>query len=221
MRQFLLLSLLIAAYAVVPAAAIPVRTLAFDLPASKVSFDLRLDDGKPGVIGDAKEKLQIEVCKNQFSTPVNLPPGSYVVSSTAFKNTASFTLTESEGARFLLLILPAKDGACMIFPIPDNIGKIGAGDRFLINAVSEDIGVRFGSQKVVLIKPGHSELLHPPRSATEDHRIEVEMARRVDTAWIPFNSTYWPHDQQARSFVLVHPDPVTGMPRVRNLSEIP
>lgn len=104
--------------------------------------------------------------------------------------------------------------------IPDDIAKIGPGDRFLLNATGEEIAVRLGTQRST-VKPGHSVILHPPQPAPADRRIEVEMVRRVGSAWVPFNSTYWPLDPTARSFVLVHPDPVTGTPRVRNLSEVP
>ena len=47
------------------------------------------------------------------------------------------------------------------------------------------------------------------------------MARKVGTTCLVFNSTYWPLDPLARSFVLIHPDPVTGTQRVRNPSEVP
>jgi len=203
-----------------PLTAIPVRTLAFDLPTSTVSFDITAADAKADGKTEPHEKRVLVARKNQFSTPVALPPGSYLASSKAFKTPAPFNLPDSEGARFLLLILPTSDGAFVIFPIPDAIGKIGPGERFLINATTEDIAVRFGKQ-VATVKPGHSEYLRPPRPAPADKRVEVEMANKVGNGWLTFNSTMWPLDPQARSFVLVLPDPVTGTPRVRNLSEVP
>lgn len=222
MRHVILRSVIIGGLAITPrAAALPVRTLAFDLPTTEVSFDLAADAastaaGKTG----GKTRWHLDAHMNRFSTPVNLPPGRYLASSKDFKSTDPFTLPDTEGARYLLLILPKPDGGCAIFPIPDDITRIGPGVRFLLNATKEEISVRFGSQRAIL-KPGHSEYLHPPRPAPADPRIEVEMARRAGTAWIPFNSTYWPLDPRARSFVLLHPDPITGAPRVRNLSEVP
>jgi len=220
MRHLILIPVLAGGLAVTLVTAAPVRTLAFDLPATAVTFDLIAADHKTDRKTDSKDKLQIEARMNQFSLPVSLPPGRYLASSKAFKSTDSFTLPDTAGGRFLLLILPKNDGGCAIFPIPDDITKIGPGDRFLLNVTKEEIAVRFGTQRSI-IKPGHSEYLRAPRPAPADPRIEVEMARRVGSAWIPFNSTYWPLDPRARSFVLVHPDPVTDAPRVRNLSEVP
>lgn len=216
MRRFTLFPLLAAALAAAPVAAAPVRTLAFDLPVPAVAFDIRLAASKP----DSPPALQIEARRNQFSAPLDLPPGTYVATSTSFAPPARFTLPDTEGGRFLILILPKGDGTCHLFPIPDDVARIGPGDRFLLNATAVEIAVRFGTSRSSL-KPGHSTYLRPPRPAPADQRIEVEMASRVDAAWVPFNSTYWPLDPRARSFVLVHPDPVTGLPRVRNLSEVP
>lgn len=216
MRLFFMMSILAIGLAVTPAAAVPIRTLAFDLPSEKVSFDVSPADGK----ADSKDKLRLEARKNQFTVALSLPHGRYVATSADFKTTATFTLTEGDGTRFLLLVLPNQDGGCAIIPIPDDIGRIAAGDRFLINATREELAVRFGT-KVSNVKSGHSLHLQLPQASAKDPRIEVEMARRVDNVWVPFSSTYWPADPRARSFVLVHPDPVTGTPRVRNLSEVP
>jgi len=220
MRHLILLPILAGGLALTLVTAAPVRTLAFDLPATTVTFELVAAENKTDSNTKAKDPLRIEARMNQFSLPVSLPPGRYLVSSTAFKSTDSFTLPDTAGGRFLLLILPKNDGGCTIFPIPDDITKIGPGDRFLLNATKEQIAVRFGTQRSI-IKPGYSEYLRAPRPAPADQRIEVEMARRNGSEWIPFNSTYWPLDPRARSFVLVHPDPVTDAPRVRNLSEVP
>jgi hypothetical protein len=221
MRHLILISILASGFAL-PAVsrAASVRTLAFDLPATEVSFDLADAAATSNNKTGDKNKLRLDARMNRFSTPVNLPPGRYLATSKDFKSADPFTLPDTAGARYLLLILPKPDGGCAIFPIPDDVSKIGPGDRFLLNGTREEIAVRFGTQRATL-KPGHSEYLRPPRPAPADQRIEVEMARRVGTAWIPFNSTYWPLDPRARSFVLLYPDPVTGTPRVRNLSEVP
>ncbi|MCX6879813.1 MAG: hypothetical protein NTW21_39315 [Verrucomicrobia bacterium] len=216
MRHLILMPCLAGGLALVPVAAAPVRTLAFDLPATLVTFDISPADSP----ADSPAKSRIEARRNQFTAPVSLPPGRYVASSSAFKAPAEFSLPATAGARYLLLILPKQDGTCVILPIPDDVAKIGPGDRFLLNATGEEIAVRFGTRRAS-VKPGHSVYLRPPQPAPEDRRIEVEMLRQVGTAWLPFNSTYWPLDPTARSFVLIHPDPVTGTPRVRNLSEIP
>lgn len=220
MRHLTLIALLAGGLGMIPVTAASVRTLAFDLPEAEVSFDLSPVAEKTGSEAEGATKFRIGARKNQFSAPVKLPPGRYVAVSSAFPSTAQFTLADTAEARVLLVILPGPNGACVIFPVPDDIAKIGPGDRFLINATSEEIAVRFGAQRSN-VKPGHSEYLRPPKPAPADRRIEVEMVRLVGAAWIPFNSTYWPLDPLARSFVLVHPDPVTGAPRVRNLSEVP
>lgn len=216
MRLVLILIGLAGWLAVLPLAAIPVRTLAFDLPSATVAFDVKPVDGKE----DSAGKLRIEAAKNQFGTTTDLPPGNYVAASGSFKTRAKFTLSDTPGARYLLLILPAKDGTCTIFPIPDDIARIGPGDRFLLNAMNEEIAVRFGTKRSI-IKPLHSEYLRPAAGDTGDDRIEVEMARKVKTKWVPFSSTYWPRDRQARSFVLIYPDPANGRPRVKSLAEVP
>jgi hypothetical protein len=212
----LLMPALALVFAVIPATAAPVRTLAFDLPAPSVAFEVR----PASSLSDSPPVLRLEARSNQFSEPLDLPPGSYVATSGSFTATTRFSLPDTAGARFLLMILPKGDGTCHIFPIPDDIARIAPGDRFLLNATSVEIAVRFGTSRSK-VKPGHSTYLRPPRPAPADQRIEVEMARRVDATWVPFNSTYWPLDPRARSFVLVHPDPVGGLPRVRNLSEVP
>ncbi len=217
--HLILFAILAGGFCAAPAgSAAAVRTLAFSLPANEVSFEVIAADAEPKTGGPTKTQLDVRV--NRFSLPVDLPPGRYLATSKNFKSTDSFILRESAGTRFLLLILPKADGGCAILPIPDSLARIAAGDRFLLNATSEEIAVRFGQQSSKL-KPGHSEYLRPPRPAPSDPRIEVEMARLVGSTWIAFNSTYWPLDPRARSFVLVHPDPVTGIPRVRNLSEVP
>jgi hypothetical protein len=179
-------------------------------------FDIRLAASK----SDSPPVLQIKAGRNQFSTALDLPPGTYVASSTSFSPPARFTLPDTKGGRFLILVLPKGDGTCHLFPVPDDVTRIGPGDRFLLNATAVEIAVRFGASRS-LLKPGHSTYLRAPRPPPADKRIEVEMASRVGTAWVPFNSTYWPLDPQARSFVLVHPDAASGKPRVRNLSEVP
>jgi len=221
MRHPILLSILASVLAMPSVSmAIPVRTLAFDLPATEVGFDLITLDKTKDTKPDNEKTLHLDAHMNRFSPAVSLPPGRYQATSKSFKSTEAFTLPDGEGVRYLLLILPKGDGTCLIFPIPDAVTKIGPGTRFLLNATREEIAVRFGTQKSTL-KPGHSEYLHPPHPAPADQRIEVEMARREDNAWVPFNSTYWPLDPRARSFVLVYPDPVTGLPRTKNLSEVP
>lgn len=220
MRLCFFIFLLLLGPAASPLAAASVRSLAFDLPATDVVFEIDPAEGTTAAAAEGKPKLRFEVRKNQFSEPFHLMPGRHVARCKDFKSTVSFTLPDTEGGRFLLLVLPRLDGGCSILPIPDDIGRIGPGDRFLLNATGEEIAVRFGSQREN-IKPGHSVYLRPPRPAPKDRRIEVEMVRRVGGIWTPFNSTYWPLDPTARSFVLVHPDPVTGTPRVRNLAEVP
>lgn len=199
-----------------PLAAAAVRTLAFELPAESVTFELKRLGDEAG----EQSALRLEVRVNQFSTPVNLPAGRYAAVSKDFKSTDAFALPESSGTRFLLLILPKADGGCAIFPVPDDPARLRPGDRFIFNATRDEIAVRFGSQRTI-IKAGHSEYLRVPRPAPSDPRIEVEMAKREKQSWVVFNSTYWPLDPRARSFVMLHPDPTTGQPRVRNLSEVP
>jgi hypothetical protein len=214
MRFLTIIAAVLIAMPALPAAAL--RTLAFDLPASTVTFEISQADGKQ----DGKTKWQLEVRRNQFTPSISLPPGNYVAASGAFSSPTSFTVPDSRETRYLLLVLPRADGGCSILPIPDDVTRIGPGDRFLINATGEEIAIRFG-QRNLSLKPGHSTHLTCPRPVPADHRIEVEMARRADSAWVPFNSTYWPVDPQARSFVLVFPEPGTGTPRVKNLSEVP
>jgi hypothetical protein len=216
MRHFILIAALAGGLAVLPAPAASVRNLAFDLPAIVVSFDLSPADTPAG----SPTLWHIEARRNQFSRPLTLPSGNYVASSSAFKATTQFSLPDTAGARFLLLILPKPDGTCHIMPIADSNARIGPGDRFLLNATGDEIAVRFGTERSTL-KPGSTVVFRLPHSASKDRRIEVEMARKVGTAWLAFNSTYWPLDPLARSFVLIHPDPVTGTPRVRNLAEVP
>lgn len=211
-----LLPLLACLLGLPPASAAPVRTLAFDLPADEIAFEIRPAGAKP----DSDPVLRIEARRNQFSDPLDLAPGNYTARCASFKTAATFTLPDTADGRILLLILPANDGKCHIFPIPDDITRIGPGDRFLLNATPVEIAVRFGKSQSKL-KPGHSAYLRPPDPAPADGRIAVEMAKLTGTKWVPFNSTYWPLDPKARSFVLVHPDPVNGQPRVRNLSEVP
>jgi hypothetical protein len=171
MRHLILLPILAGGLAVTLVTAAPVRTLAFDLPATAVTFDLIAANNKTDSKTDPKDKLRIEARMNQFSLPVSLPPGRYLASSSAFKSTAPFTLPDIAGGRFLLLILPQNDGSCAIFPIPDDITKIGPGDRFLLNATKQEIVVRFGTQRSI-IKPGHSEYLRPPWPAPADQRMD-------------------------------------------------
>jgi hypothetical protein len=216
MRLKILLPMVTVLLAVNPATAAPVRTLAFDLPDSEVAFDVRLATSPPG----SPTALRLEARRNQFSEPLELAPGKYTATSESFKTAATFSLPDTEGGRYLLLVLPVNDGKCHIFPIPDDVARIGPGDRFLLNATAVEIAVRFGKSQSRL-KPGHSTYLRPPTPAPADKRIEVEMATLAGTRWVPFNSTYWPLDPRARSFVLVHPDPAGGQPRVRNLSEVP
>ena len=181
-----------------------------------VDFDINLADST----SEHPAKTRLQARKNQFSEPLAVTPGSYVANSSAFKAPAKFTLPETPGARYLLLVLPNPDGTWAVLPIPDASAHIGPGDRFLLNATADEIAVRFGAEHSSL-KPGRSVVLRPPHPAPKDGRIEVEMVRQVGSEWVPFNSTYWPLDPTARSFVLIYPDPLTGTPRVHNLSEIP
>ena len=85
MRHFILVSILTGGLARIPVTAATVRTLAFDLPATTVTFDIRVADSPPG----SAAKLQFEAGKSQFTAPVNLPPGRYVASSKDFNATPS------------------------------------------------------------------------------------------------------------------------------------
>lgn len=193
-----------------------VRTLAFDLPQNPVSFEILA----AGETKESSSKIQLEARRNQFGKPVDLAPGRYIVSSPAFPSVTGFTLADTKDGRFLLIVLPAADRTCFLFVVPDDAAAIGPGDRFVINTTGKQIGIRFGTGSH-LVKPGHSLLLHPPAPAAEDGRVAVEMSRELNGKRVIFNSTYWPLDPRARSFVIIYQDRPTGNPRVRNLSEVP
>lgn len=192
--------------------ALSVRTLAFDLPADKVSLSLR---------PEASEKaVEIEVRVNQFGEPATLAPGAYLATSTSFKPPTKFVLPEAGSTSFLLLVLPKSDGGCFILPVADDPGHFRKGDRFVVNATGEDLAIRIHTQKY-LLKPGRSAYYRLPPPPLPDNRIEVEMLRQIGDKWLAFNSTYWPPLPNSRSIVMIYPDPNTGRPRVRSLADRP
>ena len=56
MRHLILIPILVGGLTVIPVSAAAVRTLAFDLPATTVTFDIRAADSPPG----SAAKLQLE-----------------------------------------------------------------------------------------------------------------------------------------------------------------
>lgn len=196
---------------------VSVRTLAFDLPRPELTLSLAAAESD-STDGDV---LELEVRRNQFGEASKLSPGNYLARLEGVDEPIRIRLPSTEkGARYLLLVLSEPGGGSGILPIPDHAERIGPGDRFFYNATRHEIAIRLGAAKSRL-KPSRSVVLEMPSPPPADRRLEVEMLQLIEAEWVPFNSTYWPLDPKARSFVLVFPDPSTGRPRVRNLAEVP
>jgi len=194
------------------ASALTVRTVAFELPTDKVNIGLALEN--------AKEQVQVDVEVNQFGKPVKLQAGTYQATSSSFTSPTRLVLPEGGAPSYLLLVFARPDGGLYILPVADDASRFGAGDRFVINATSEDVAVRIHQSKVML-KPGKSSYFKLPSAPVPGNRIEVEMHRQQGEAWLPFNSTYWPLSADNRSIVLIYPDVKSGKPRVRSLMDFP
>jgi hypothetical protein len=194
------------------AAALSVRTVAFELPTEKVTLELQLEE--------RKKSAQLEVAVNQFGKASVLAPGSYTVTSPAFKAPCSLVLPQAGSTSYLLLVFANREGGLHVLPVADELAKFSNGDRFVLNATAEDIAVRIHQSKVML-KPGKYFQFKLPRSPLPGNRMEVEMHRFVAATWQPFNSTYWPLSADSRSIVLIYPDPATAKPRVRSLMDLP
>lgn len=211
MRRFLTLTLFSGWLLPQLAAAVTVRTLAFDLPAEKVSLSIHADE-------ENAKAVQVEARVNQFGESATLAPGAYVAESTAFKLPARFVLPGNSSGSYLLLVLPKSDGGCQILPVADDSTHFKKGGRFVVNATNEDLAVRIHTQKY-LLKPGRCAYYNLPPSPLPENRIEVEMLHQTGGRWLAFNSTYWPQAPNSRSIVMIYPDPNTGRPRVRSLAD--
>jgi hypothetical protein len=197
--------------------AVSVRTLAFGLPEEKIVLKIRPAEEDPESKTKAKA-VEIEVRVNQFGEPTAMSPGTYAAESTDFKLPARFVLPENNSDSYLLLVLPNSDGGCVILPVADDPAHFKKGDRFVMNATTEDLAVRIHTQKF-LLKPGRSAYYKLPPPPVPENRIEVEMLHQVDGHWLAFNSTYWPLSPNLRSVVMIYPDPNTSRPRVTSLAD--
>jgi len=213
MHRFLALALFSAGLMPQTSHALSVRTLAFDLPADVVNLNVHAEDANA-------KPVQLEVRVNQFGRSTSLVPGAYIAEASTFKQPAKFVLPETGSGSYLLLVLPKRDGGCLILPVADDSTRFRKGDRFVVNATAEDLAVRIHTQKY-LLKPGLSAYYHLPPPPVPDNRVEVEMLRQSAGRWLTFNSTYWPLSPNSRSIVMLYPDPDTGLPRVRSLADRP
>jgi hypothetical protein len=204
-RTFALACLLAA-----PAAADEARFLAFDLPIPLGTYQV-----VPAGEDSAKGK-PVEIAANRFSERLKLAGGQYRLLLPDGKTGPSFTLA-GDTKRTLFIVLPAGNGSVGLAAVPDNPAEFGPGDRWFLNVTPGEIRVQFGERNLRL-PPGTGNREKAPAKLDEG-RIPVRMMVQKNERWVPFNSTWWPHDPGLRSIVVIHPHPGNGLPMVKNIAE--
>lgn len=194
------------------AAAHDARFLAFDLPVPLGAYRIV----PPG--GDAAKAPTVEIAANRFSGRLKLAAGSHRLILPDGTAGPSFTVPD-DAKRTLFIVLPAAGGGVGLTSVPDNAESFGPGERWFLNVTPEEVRVQFGERNLRLpAGSGHSE---KAPSRLDEGRIAVRMLVQRQERWVPFNSTWWPHDPALRSIVLIYPNPKTGLPSLKNIAEMP
>ena len=193
-----------------PAAGHEARFLAFDLPIPLGTYQVV----PPGE--DTARAKPVEIAANRFSERLRLSAGVHRLLLPDGKTGPSFTVA-GDAKRTLFLVLPAADGPVGLAAVPDDRGEFGPGERWFLNVTPGEIRVQFGERNLRL-PPGTGNREKAPAKLDEG-RIPVRMLVQKNERWVPFNSTWWPHDPGVRSIVVIHPHPKNGLPLVKNIAE--
>lgn len=186
------------------------RFLAFDFPMPLGSYQVM----PPGE--DRARAKPVEIAANRFSERLKLAGGVHRLILPDGTPGPSFTVAEN-AQRTLYIVLPGADGSVGLTAVPDDPADFGPGDRWFLNVTPGEIRVQFGERNLRL-PPGTGNRERAPAKLDEG-RIPVRMLVQKNERWVPFNSTWWPHDPGARSIVLIHPNPRNGLPAVKNIPE--
>lgn len=219
-RPFLLVSLLLAT--VVPATAQGDPAKAPTVNFRVTRFDP--DDRPPPVIstGTGKEKTKLEVPLTYIAGPFKAPlrDGVYLDfwGADTGKPTISLEIKPTEREHLLLVFFPEGE-SFRVMKVQAAPTLIKGGDRFIINTTPDEIGIKLGDSKPLLVPSAKTGLLSGPPGG-KAVTLPVVINQKQDGVWKLASTEDWPCDPRFRKFLIAYVSPRTRQLAFHSLSEL-
>jgi hypothetical protein len=112
------------------------------------------------------------------------------------------TKVPAEWQKDLLLIVVPNEKSYEILKVHAPLTSVPGGAHYTINATANDVAIKFGSQKTVLIRSKKSAVLHDP-SAGNALTVPAVIRQKDGDQWKLVTTENWPHDRRFRTFLFL------------------
>ncbi len=198
--------------------------LSFDLPilaqsadekkATKVEFRVTrfdLDDRESPVfrVGSADRQVEVEVPLTFIAGPFKAPlrDGKMLDfwQGAAEKPAISVEIEPTELKHLLLVFFQQKE-TFRVLKVQSPPTQIKGGDRFIINACPNEMAIKLGNAKPVMIPAGKSGVIAAP-AGSEIVSIPVLISLKHGEEWKLASTEQWPIDPRFRKFLVAYMSP--------------
>ncbi|MGJ8656587.1 MAG: hypothetical protein ACSHX6_09045 [Akkermansiaceae bacterium] len=192
-----------------------------DIQLRFTSFGVKDIGGKYILAAKEKRTQLFAIPNNGFSTPITAPAKGREIAlgsldAETFKNLATIKLPEV-GKRFLVLVLPAKEGALKAVVVRADDPTFRPSQIMIMNLANETFAAQLGEKKLSFL-PGSRTIFRPQRKG-ELANYQVRFFKLKDGKPKLFAASLWPYFENKRAFVFLYKNPATGSPTYRSIDE--